>query len=199
MKNKIVMFGLVSVLTIGTAVGVLARDQNASFMDKGNMKVEQLKESEKNDIEINLANKELAITEEAAKKIALDSVVNGIFVEIDLEDEDGIIVYEVEVKSGDLTHEIEIDSNTGIVLKDDIDEDDHDDDEVINIDVKLTENEAIEIAKRSLDGKGEVTKIELEKEDGVIVYDIELNINNREFDIEVDANTGEIISQEEDN
>ena len=31
-----------------------------------------------------------------------------------------------------------------------------------------------------------------------MVYDIEINLDNKEFDIEVDANTGKVISQQQD-
>ncbi len=195
MKNKIIIFGLVSALTVGTTAGVLAKKQNESFEDKKDSKIVQLKEDKKDGDEINLKDIKLAITEESAKKIAMDSVVGGIFVEIELDDEDVVIIYEVKVKSGDVTHEIDIDANTGVILKDEIDDDN---DEFIYEDVKLTINEAIEIAKKALGGKSQVTEVELEKENGIIVYDIEIRLDNKEFEIEVDANTGEIISQEED-
>lgn len=149
MKNKIIILGLVSVLTMGTTVGVLAKKQNTPVNDKNGLKVEQVKKNEKDDKKVNLKNIKVEITEEAAKKIAMDSVVDGIFVEIKLEDEDGLIIYEVKVKSGDVIHEVEIDANTGTILKNEIDNDDDDDDEdVMNVDVKLTINEAIEIAKK---------------------------------------------------
>ena len=59
----------------------------------------------------------------------------------------------------------------------------------------LSMEQAIEIAL--LEVPGEVQEAELEREDGVMVYEIEiLDANGQEFEIEIAADTGEVIEIE---
>lgn len=59
----------------------------------------------------------------------------------------------------------------------------------------LTMQQAIEIAL--LEVSGEVQEAELEKEDGMMVYEIEiLDANGQEFEIEIAADTGAVIEVE---
>jgi len=60
--------------------------------------------------------------------------------------------------------------------------------------VKINIVEAIEIAKKKIDGY--VIEAELEKEDGYLVWEIEfLDKNKKEHEIHVDPVTGEVFSQ----
>lgn len=59
----------------------------------------------------------------------------------------------------------------------------------------LTEAQAIEIAL--LEVPGEVQEVELEKEDGIMVYEIEiLNAAGQEFEVEIAAATGAVLEVE---
>ena len=59
----------------------------------------------------------------------------------------------------------------------------------------LSEEQAIEIAL--LEIPGDVQEIELEKEDGALVYEIEiLGDSGQEFEIEISADTGTVIEIE---
>lgn len=65
------------------------------------------------------------ISEDQARRIALQHVPNGTIEEIELDREDGRDVYEVEVRDPDGNeHDLEIDASTGAVLRAEVDRDD---------------------------------------------------------------------------
>ena len=74
------------------------------------------------DAEAPIDASKVTISEEAAKKIALDSAgSNSSFLKITLEDENGIIVYGIEVKTDTAQLDVKVDANTGAILKSDAD------------------------------------------------------------------------------
>jgi uncharacterized protein YpmB len=59
----------------------------------------------------------------------------------------------------------------------------------------LSEEQAIAIALTEV--SGEVQEVELEKEDGVMIYEIEiLDAAGQEFEIEISADTGDVLEVE---
>ncbi len=59
----------------------------------------------------------------------------------------------------------------------------------------LSEEQAIEIAL--LEVAGDVQEVELEKEDGMMVYEVEiLNADGQEFEVEIAADTGVVLEVE---
>ena len=62
----------------------------------------------------------------------------------------------------------------------------------------ITEDEAKKIATDWIGGSGEFVRCELDNDDGVLKYEIEVIKDNTEYDIDVDATTGEITKYEED-
>ena len=59
----------------------------------------------------------------------------------------------------------------------------------------LTEEQAIEIAL--MEFPGEVNEVELEREDGMLVYEIEiLSADGLEIEVEIAANTGDVLEFE---
>lgn len=61
----------------------------------------------------------------------------------------------------------------------------------------LTEDQIIEIALSEV--AGEVTEVEQEREDGQMIYEIEiLTDDDVEFTVEIDAETGEVLDVEEE-
>jgi uncharacterized membrane protein YkoI len=56
------------------------------------------------------------ITEAQAKEIALKQV-QGTIVKVELETEDGVLLYEIDVKAPDQLYEVKIDAKSGKVLK----------------------------------------------------------------------------------
>ncbi|PAV30690.1 hypothetical protein CIL05_06200 [Virgibacillus profundi] len=72
--------------------------------------------------------KKAVISKSKAKSIALNQF-SGNIEEIELDRDDGRLIYEVEIKNGNKEAEIEIDAYTGKVILVDIDTDDDDDDD----------------------------------------------------------------------
>ena len=136
------------------------------------------------------------ISEEQAKQIA-SSVANGTMGEVELETVDNKQIYSVEfnlLKDGnEVEYDVHIDAETGKVLKIER-EDELTKEELTLVKVKVTEEQAKQIALSTV--KGEVTEFEIEKVDGNYVYEVEISQENTETDVRVDVNTGQILSIE---
>ncbi|MBR4973445.1 MAG: PepSY domain-containing protein [Clostridia bacterium] len=66
---------------------------------------------------------------------------------------------------------------------------------------KLTADEALDIALKDAGvGKNEIRELEnnLDRENGILVYDIEFKSGNTEYSYDINAQTGEIIDREKD-
>ena len=125
------------------------------------------------------------ITMLEALKTATD-LVPGRVVEAELEAEDDIIFYEIEIISSDgVVVEVQVDANSGKILKQ------AREGEVAYITVE----EAIKSATEFL--RWHAVEVELEEEDGKAVYEIEL-VNNLgdTREIEVDALSGKVLEPE---
>ena len=104
---------------------------------------------------------------------------------------------------------VRLDAYTGKVLEvvreDDFDDDDDDrdngTDHVSNSSaasqVKLTVEQASNIALKQVTG-GKVTKVELDRDNGRYVYEIELRTAQGEADVDIDAGTGKVLSFDQD-
>ena len=98
-------------------------------------------------------------------------------------------------------YDLEIDGESGDIVKKE-----KDDDYVANQNTTnnqtnqttITEDEAKKIATDRIGGSGEFVRCELDNDDGVLKYEIEVIKDNTEYDIDVDATTGEITKYEED-
>ena len=141
--------------------------------------------------------KQAKITQDEAINAALEKVP-GTVEEVELEDEKGTIVYEIELVSTDGTeHEVEVDAQTGEVLKVEADDDENEEEDSQNQaklakQAKITEDEAINTALEKVPGT--VNEIELEVENGTVVYEIKvLSTDGTEQEVKVDAQTGEVV------
>ncbi|GAB4074785.1 hypothetical protein GCM10028778_22880 [Barrientosiimonas marina] len=156
--------------------------------------------------------KEAAITEEEAINTALEEVP-GKAIETDLDDEDGETVYEVDVKGEDgKMWDLDINAQNGDVLQKhadddegrDEDEDDGDDELSDKEEQKQLKKEAAITAEKSQsialkEVKGDVIDNELDKEDGTVVYSLEIRDDQgTEHDVDVDAKTGDVLKMEKD-
>jgi len=143
------------------------------------------------------SNKKTVIDSNRAIEIAKGAFA-GRVTELELDEDDGRLIYEIELRTGTEKAEIEIDAYTGEILVIEIENDNsnkykfksQDDQTVIGAE------EAITIAKNKFDGR--VTELQLDKEDGRLIYEIELISGNKEAELEINAYTGEIISIEID-
>ena len=102
--------------------------------------------------------------------------------------------------------EANVDVNTGTILKDTKDTDNEEaddendlvenDDQITDVNVKLTAAEASTIALNSADPNAKVVKVELENENGVLAYGIDMILNNKNIEVNVDANSGKILASD---
>lgn len=155
--------------------------------------------------------KEAVITEKEATKSALEKV-NGEVVFTELDEDDGMIVYEIKIKDKqDMLHEVKVDTKNGKILKTEMEDNDRDDDgnemdeyisdkkeeQQLTKQAKISEKESHNIALQEV--KGQITDSELDMENGKLVYSIEIiDKQNNEHEIEVDAKTGDILKIEKD-
>lgn len=144
-----------------------------------------------------------ALTLEEAQEIALKEVAGKVLKAKENKD-DGISYYDFTIITDTEKYEIEIDANSGKILK-------TEKDVYIGINsnsaapleptnTSITIEQAQQIALNRV-GEGYLTKSELDydDDDGIKKYEIEIKNGNKEYEIEINADTGEIIKYEEDN
>ncbi|MFJ8235876.1 PepSY domain-containing protein [Ureibacillus sp. NPDC094379] len=177
---------IISALAVGIIAGGGYTFVNADIQDSENQ-AELAKQAE--------------ITEQDATKIALEKVPGKVN-EVELENEDGLIVYEFEIVGEDGSEQdLEVDAKTGEIVKVEADDEENDDLSQAELvkQAKITKDEASE--KALVQVPGTVTEVELEDEDGLVVYDVEINAEDgTQQSVQVDAKTGKIVNVElEDN
>lgn len=146
------------------------------------------------------------LTVSQAKSIALKAA-EGKVDDVDLERRNGQTFYEVEIdRKGNPDVTVRLDAYTGKILA--VVNDDDDDDyrgngtansssDSASNQVKLTVAQASNIALKQVTG-GKVTKVELDRDNGRYVYEIELRTAQGEADVDIDANTGKVLSFDQD-
>ena len=142
-----------------------------------------------------------ALTEEEAKQIALNYVnlksSDVTFTKIRTDIENGRDVYELEFYSNDASYEIYIDIETKDIIKYDIDYKDAQNANSNYIGISKAKEIALNHANLK---ESEITwhKAILDIEHNYSVYEIEFIYKYKEYDYEIDANTGKIINYEID-
>ena len=146
------------------------------------------------------------ITADRAKEIALEhagiSASNAVFVKAGLDWDDGRVTYEVEFYANNTEYDYEIDPASGKVLSYDREWDDFSLTRPSNpgeTTAAITADKAKEIALSDAGlTSGQVTFVyaELDRDDGRLVYDVEFyTADYKEYDYEIDAGTGAILSK----
>ena len=149
------------------------------------------------------------ITTDRAKEIALEhagiSASSAVFVKAGLDWDDGRTVYEVEFYANNTEYDYEIDPASGKVLSYDREWDDFSLTRPSNpgeTTAAITADKAKEIALSDAGlTSGQVTFVyaELDRDDGRLVYDVEFyTADYKEYDYEIDAGTGAILSKDFD-
>lgn len=144
------------------------------------------------------------ITIDDAKKIALNAagVNDATFIKAEKDYEHGKSIYEIEFRNGTKKWEYDIDASTGSIINYDID-----DNSIIagNIpsanNTSITAEQAEEIVLKDAGTNRNTVKYLKSKkdlDDGRAIFDIEFIFNNREYEYEIDASTGTIISKDMD-
>lgn len=135
------------------------------------------------------------LTLKEAQKIALKEV-NGEVIKAKEEKDDGQTNYDFTITKDNTKYEIEVDGSSGKIIKKEQEQmstQSTTSTSQTQISVDDAKNKAIERV-----GGGTVTKADLDSDDGVSKYEIEVVNDNKEYDIEIDANSGEIIKYEEE-
>lgn len=142
------------------------------------------------------------ITVDKAKEIALKHVglkaSEVTFLKAELDEDDGVLVYDVEFYKGNTEYDFEINAKTGKIVEFDKDIDGFvvPGNENNNNNAQITVDKAKEIALKyvGLNASQVVfTKAKLDKDDGRLIYDIEFYAGNTEYDFEIDAKSGRIL------
>jgi len=136
------------------------------------------------------------ISYERAMELALERVGGGMIWDIELERQRGELIYEVEVRFNGIEYDVYINAATEEIIR-------FREDGRYNVnsasamppcltEAEITFERAKAIALERAGG-GTVTDIELERRRGRLVYEVEVKINRQEYDVRIDAATGEIL------
>ncbi|MCD7801998.1 MAG: PepSY domain-containing protein [Clostridiales bacterium] len=142
------------------------------------------------------------IGETAAKEIALadagfeEDWVSDIWVKLDTDDDTGVQEYEVEFRESGIEYDYEINATTGDIISKSTEPVD---DDVASIDTTglIGEDAAKEAALTDAGfAESEVTglRVQLDVDDGVTIYEVEFCQGGNEYDYDVNAATGAIIT-----
>ena len=150
-----------------------------------------------------LNNKTVTIDE--AKEIALKH--SGLtsdqvsFVEAESDIDNGIEKYNIEFYNGNKEYDYEINSTNGEIIKYDYDVEYDNNQNNINSVVNISEEQAKEITLKHAgltSDQVSFIKVEMDIDNGIQRYEVEFYYNNREYSYEINTNTGEILSYEQD-
>ncbi|WP_370221820.1 PepSY domain-containing protein [Cytobacillus sp.] len=178
MNKKFAVISLAGAVLLGGAVAAGAADTNG----KGSTgsKIEAVQD---------------LITVEEAKKIAL-SEAEGRVESIELERANGNQYYEIDIENGTEDFDIKINALDGKVIsfnKERDDDNDQSEKEVYGENI-ISEQKAIEIAEKEVNGT--MKEIEIDEDDGQILYEVELQTKKGEADVDIDAETGKVLKVE---
>ncbi|ADC50303.1 MULTISPECIES: PepSY domain-containing protein [Alkalihalophilus] len=186
MKKWVAIFSS-ALLAGGAAVGVSASDAGKFVSYENTVATNTETVTEKDD---NQAKDQ--ITKEEAVKAA-QAILGGSVKEVELDREEGKLIYEVELYFNGNDYDFDIDAITGDVLSID--------DDLLKTPVKNQMKVNVGEAKRealSLFDKAGIKDVELEMKDGRFVYEIEVKVAGEDGDVYIDATTGEVLYIEED-
>ena len=141
------------------------------------------------------------ITEDQAKQIAFDHAqvkeedLTNLKVKKDFDD--GVSIYEVDFQAANKQYEYDIKAADGQILTTDFEIDDDYVDP--NTQTAISEADAKAAALARVEGASDSDiRIQLQRDDGQLVYEGTIIYNNTEYDFEINAETGDFLSWEQD-
>ena len=148
------------------------------------------------------ADDKTVISEDEAFQTALDDAqVAGTEVSnmrVKLETDNGRQVYDVEFYAGVMEHDYEIDGETGAILEKDMEIEN--DFQAVDLAVSFSKEDAVKLLLQKVPGAAEQNiHMKLEENDGRVVYEGEVLYDKKEYDFEISAETGEVLSWEVEN
>lgn len=209
MNKKILVPVLAITVIAGGVGGSILNSPVSAEIPNNNSKTEVSEDQDQNQLA-----KEATISEKEAISAALKEVP-GKATETELSNENGTLVYSVEVvDEKGAKQEVGIDAKNGKLLKVEADNEDEgeegtkeedDDGEVsdkkeqqqLEKQATVTKEESIAIATKEV--KGKVTGTELEDENGTVVYSVEITDDQgKKQEVNIDAKTGKVLKAELD-
>ena len=142
---------------------------------------------------------EIKLTSEQAKEVALKTIENAKVLVVELDVERLTAYYEVDLVKDNVLHEVKVDATTGEVktTKTDKDQDDLKEKEEKAAKIKLTIEEAREAALKKVPN-AQVRDITVEKSAGVVYYQVDLVDGTTQYEVELNAETGEFLAMEQE-
>ncbi|WP_426936433.1 PepSY domain-containing protein [Brevibacterium sp. LE-L] len=135
-----------------------------------------------------LSSESPATSAEDAIKTAEKEVGNGIVhgIELDWDDKDQAWQYEVSILDGNTDHDVEIDAETGKIVKHEQDSTD-DKEEAIDLNDPMTFDEALKLAQEKAEGKLVGWKLEYDDEMKEFQFDFDQNGEETEVTVDTDS------------
>ncbi|MBM7172755.1 PepSY domain-containing protein [Streptomyces sp. G44] len=211
MKRNIVIatVAAAALITGGTATALATTGDDDSAAKKSSVQLkdndrkdDERKDDERDDAAENTAEAKAAkVTAADAIKAAL-AKTPGTAVSAELDEEDGGLVWGVDVLKGDTWHNVEVDPGTGKVLGTWVDKDDDGDDAAdaarVNSALKGSATGA-EDAARAAAAKGTVTSVDLDDDGKAGAWDVETTgAKGAESEWRVDLKTGKVTADRAD-
>lgn len=187
--------------------------ENNNVNNAQNNTVNNPQDNNTNNVQNNIVNNTGNISLDKAKEIALShaglSADQVTFVQANMDFDDGIQKYDIKFYCNGQEYDYEINSSNGQIIQFDYDMEynyiPNNNTTNYQSNVNTTANISVERAKEiALSHAGlasnQVTfqRIELDFDNGIQKYEIEFYYNYREYSYEIDANTGNILSYEQD-
>ena len=122
------------------------------------------------------------------------------FVKAKIDTEDGVKVYDIEFYSGNVEYDYEINAATGAIVSFDQDIENYEiptqtaaPTQAASSVISVDKAKQIALSHAGVSGAS-FKKVKLDTDDGVRVYEIEFKVGNVEYDYDIDASSGAIIS-----
>ncbi|PKG24513.1 PepSY domain-containing protein [Niallia nealsonii] len=195
-----------SIMT-GLALGLAACSQNDNKQQSANNADNQgtnANNSTANNESDSLAKENLKVNIEDAVKTFQDKYPDAAITEMSLDSDFGKWHYEVEGINERNQYEVEIDANNGelnVKEEEKLDAEDANgvkkEKEALNLDNLITQEKLFNIVNDAQ--KGAITQWSLEKESASTYFDVSVEEQLKEYEVSVDAQTGEILEKKQDN
>lgn len=190
---------LIGALAIGTA----ACSNNDSSQSTQSSKVEKSKKDTKkavNQNETKLKQAKIDLSQSDAVKKFDDKYPNKQIKSIDLKQENGSYVYEIDGFDKSNEYSTTIDANTGKLLQSHSEKLDLDDQNQKSLDLNkvISRNEATKITEKNADGVSKEWKLELD-DDATAYWDVEVSDGTKSSEVKINAISKKVVKVEHDN
>lgn len=191
---------LIGALAIGTA----ACSNNDNSQSTQSSKVEKSKKDTKkavNQNETKLKQAKIDLSQSDAVKKFDDKYPNKQIKSIDLKQENGSYVYEIDGFDKSNEYSTIIDANTGKLLQSHSEKLDLDDQNQKSLDLNkvISRNEATKIAEKNADGVSKEWKLELDDDDATAYWDVEVSDGTKSSEVKINAISKKVVKVEHDN